>query len=68
MKGTLKQWRMFNGLTMEEFSQALGVKSIGTIRNWETGITQPNAKYIEQIEQVLNIKWDDVILVQKDLR
>ena len=66
-KGTLKQLRMFAGLTRKDLAQKLG-KSDSTIQNWENGRTQPNANDIVKLEQVLNIKWSDVILMQNDLR
>lgn len=66
-KGTLKQLRMFAGMTRKDLAQKLG-KSDSTIQNWETGRTQPNANDIVKLEQVLNIKWSDVILMQNDLR
>ena len=65
-KGTLKQLRKFAGMTRPQLALAIG-KSVSTIQNWEKGTTQPNASDIVKLEQVLNIKWADVILVQKDL-
>lgn len=64
-KGTLKQLRLFAGMTRKSLAEALG-KSEGTIQNWETGRSQPNANDIAKLEQVLNMKWADVILVHKD--
>jgi ribosome-binding protein aMBF1 (putative translation factor) len=58
---------MFAGLTRKDLAQKLG-KSESTVRNWETGRTQPNANDMVKLEQVLNIKWSDVILMQNDLR
>jgi ribosome-binding protein aMBF1 (putative translation factor) len=58
---------MFTGMTRKDLAQKLG-KSDSTVRNWETGRTQPNANDIVKLEQVLNIKWSDVILMQNDLR
>lgn len=57
---------MFAGLTRHQLAQELG-KSDSTIQNWETGRSQPNANDIVRLEQVLNMRWADVILVQKDL-
>lgn len=65
-KGTLKQLRLFAGMTRKNLAKALG-KSESTIQNWETGRSQPNANDIAKLEQVLNMKWADVILVHKDL-
>lgn len=65
-KGTLKQLRLFAGMTRKNLAEALG-KSESTIQNWETGRSQPNANDIAKLEQVLNMKWADVILVHKDL-
>ena len=60
-KGTLKQLRLFAGMTRKNLAKALG-KSESTIQNWETGRSQPNANDIAKLEQVLNMKWADVIL------
>ena len=65
-KGTLKQLRLFAGMTRKSLAEALG-KSESTIQNWETGRSQPNANDIVKLEQVLNMRWADVILVHKDL-
>lgn len=65
-KGTLKQLRLFAGMTRKNLAEALG-KSESTIQNWETGRSQPNANDIAKLEKVLNMKWADVILVHKDL-
>ena len=53
-------------MTRKELSQEIG-RSEATIQNWETGRSQPNANDIVKLEQVLNMKWADVILVQKGL-
>jgi transcriptional regulator with XRE-family HTH domain len=53
-------------MTRKSLAEALG-KSESTIQNWETGRSQPNANDIAKLEQVLNMKWADVILVHKDL-
>ena len=65
-KGTLKQLRLFAGMTRKNLAEALG-KSESSIQNWEIGRSQPNANDIAKLEQVLNMKWADVILVHKDL-
>lgn len=64
--GTLKQWRMFAGLTRKDLADQIK-KSEKTIQNWEEGESQPDANDIKELEQVLNIKWAEVVLVQKDL-
>ncbi len=64
--GTLKQWRMFAGLTRAELAERIK-KSERSIQNWEEGVTQPDANDIKELEQVLNIKWAEVILMRKDL-
>ena len=66
-KGTLKQWRMFAGFSRSELAKNIN-KSEKTVQNWEEGVTQPTAIDIAEIEKVLQIKWADVLLVQKDLR
>lgn len=64
--GTLKQWRMFAGLSRADLAERIK-KSERTIQNWEEGASQPDANDIMELEQVLNIKWAEVILVQKGL-
>lgn len=64
--GTLKQWRMFAGLTREDLADRIK-KSEKTIQNWEEGKSQPDANDIKELEQVLNIKWAEVILMPKPL-
>lgn len=65
--GTLKQWRMFAGLTRAELAERI-TKSERSIQNWEEGETQPDANDIKELEQVLNIKWAEVVLMPKPLR
>ena len=64
--GTLKQWRMFAGLTRKDLADRIK-KSEKTIQNWEEGESQPDANDIKALEQVLNIKWAEVILMPKPL-
>lgn len=65
--GTLKQWRMFTGLTRKDLADRIK-KSEKTIQNWEEGESQPDANDIKELEQVLNIKWAEVVLMPKPLR
>ena len=61
-----RTWRMFAGLTRKELADRIK-KSEKTIQNWEEGESQPDANDIKELEQVLNIKWAEVILVPKPL-
>ena len=59
---TLKQWRAVRGLTLKQVADAVG-KSYGIVWNWENGKSEPRASDIAKLEQVLNIKWsDDVVM------
>jgi transcriptional regulator with XRE-family HTH domain len=67
MRGTLKQWRMFNGMTQEQLAKATK-RSVLTVINWEKGVSEPNASDIATIEKVLGVNWsNDVIWVRKGL-
>ena len=61
-KLTLKAWRTNAGMTQPALAEAIGV-SKDTICRWERGDTQPRAKDIEAIEQVLNLNWSNDILL-----
>lgn len=64
VKHTLKQWRMLAGLTQEQLADAVG-RERTTIYRWEQGETHPKASDIVKIEQVLNIKWSDDVVMPK---
>lgn len=62
VKHTLRQWRQLAGLTQTELGNAVG-RGQDTICRWERGYTQPRADDIAKLEEILNIKWsDDIIL------
>ena len=62
VKHTLRQWRRLADMTQTELGKAIG-RDQTTIVRWEKGETQPTAKDIAKLEQVLNIKWSDDILM-----
>lgn len=64
VKHTLKQWRQLTGLTQEALAEAIGVDRTTLIR-WEQGKTQPKADDIANLEQALNIKWSDDVVMPK---
>ncbi len=46
----IKEIRMFNFLSQEEFAQKLGV-SYATVNRWETGKTAPNIKAMKKLDE-----------------
>lgn len=62
-KFTLKQWRKIRERTLTEMGEAIGVH-FTTIARWENNPKMIPLKYIEPIEQYLNIKWKDDVKVQ----
>lgn len=46
----IKEIRMFNFLSQEEFAQKLGV-SYATVNRWETGKTIPNIKAMKKLDE-----------------
>ena len=64
-KMTLAMLRKIAGYTQETFAEAIGVDRC-TIAFWETGRTHPSGKNIAKVEQVLDIKWaEDVLMPQE---
>ena len=61
---TLKQWRQLAGLTQEQLAKAVGKDRV-TVYRWETGQTHPKANDIVKLEQVLNVKWSDDVIMPK---
>lgn len=59
---TLKQHRQVAGYSQEEFANKVGVDRV-TVWAWEQGVRMPRAKTVAKIEQVLDIKWADDILM-----
>lgn len=64
VKHTLKQWRLLAGLTQTELAKAVGKDRV-TVYRWEKGQTHPKANDITKLEQVLNIKWSDDVILPK---
>lgn len=64
VRHTLKQWRQLAGLTQAQLAEAVG-KERTTVYRWEKGDTHPKANDIMKLEQVLNIKWSDDVLMPK---
>lgn len=58
----LATWRNLAHMTQEQFAEALGVDR-STVSQWENGRTQPRLKNIAKIEEVLNIRYfEDVVM------
>ena len=62
---TLKAARVNKGLTQDEAGKLLGVSQY-TISNWESGKTYPYAMQILIIQDVYEIKYDDLIFLPQD--
>lgn len=62
MSITLKAARSNKNMTQKELSERLGI-SEGTLRNYERGITFPNAETIQKIVSELEIQYDDIIFL-----
>ena len=67
VKHTLKVWRNIAGLTQNQLAEKLRESGLdttqSTISMCETGVTQPNAVAIAELEKVLKIKWSDDIIM-----
>ena len=57
---TLESARVNKKLTQEQAAELLGV-AVGTLRNWENGVTYPNQPQIERICEVYELSYDNII-------
>lgn len=62
MKITLRAARVNRGLTQKEMASLIGVNHT-TILKWEKGETYPDVINIRKIEEVLGVKYDDIIFL-----
>lgn len=62
MQITLKAARMNKQLTQRDAAAKIGVTS-DTIGNWERGKSFPDAMQIKRIEEVYNVRYDDLIFL-----
>lgn len=64
LKVTLKAARVNAGLSQKEAANRIGITT-DTLSNWERGKSYPNAIYINRIECVYSVKYDDIIFLPK---
>ena len=62
MKITLRAARVNKGLTQKEMAELVGVNNT-TILKWEKGETYPDVINIRKIEEVLGVKYDNIIFL-----
>lgn len=62
MQITLKAARMNKQLTQRDAAAKIGVTR-DTIGNWERGKSFPDAMQIKRIEEVYNVRFDDLIFL-----
>ena len=66
IKQSLKELRLNAGMTQKEFAENLGIP-IGTVRNWEQGVTAPADYMYEMISRIMEmddmINWDTIKLI-----
>lgn len=59
MAMTLKAIRINKGLSQEEASKLIGIGS-DTLSNYERAITFPDIPVLKKIEEVYEVKYDDI--------
>lgn len=59
MAMTLKAIRINKGLSQEEAAKLIGIGS-DTLSNYERGITFPDIPVLKKIEEVYEVKYDDI--------
>ncbi len=64
MKITLKAARVNQDLNLKEAAELLGIGE-KTLWNYEKGITFPNSKIINKIEEVYKISYNNIIFLPK---
>lgn len=65
MSITLKAARMNKGYDQNKASQLIGV-SVDTLSNYERGKTFPDVPIIKRIEEVYDVKYDDINFLLED--
>lgn len=68
-KYNLKVLRVLNNLTLKEAAVKLGV-SPTTLSNWERGLTYPGVINIKKIEEIYNVRYQDIdfLIVNKTVQ
>lgn len=61
---TLKAVRVNAGYNQSQFAKLLGV-SVGTIKNWENGRSEPTANQLRSISHETGIDMDFIFIPQK---
>ena len=56
----IKYLRTQNNMSQEELATALGYKSYTTITKWESGVSEPTLKMVNQIADYFNISVNDL--------
>ena len=62
---TLKAARVNAGLTQAQAAAKMGLTK-AIISNWERGLSYPNVKHIQMIEQTYGIPYADIIFLPAD--
>jgi transcriptional regulator with XRE-family HTH domain len=56
---TLREWREARGFTQLDIAFGLGITPT-TVANWETGRSQPRARYLRALADYLGVSMDDI--------
>lgn len=59
---TLTAARVNAGLTQKEAAERLGL-NVGTLRNYEKGVSFPDVPMIQKIEELYGVSYNDLIFV-----
>lgn len=60
MQITLRAARVNKGLTQKEMAKLVGVNHT-TLLKWEKGETYPDVRNIQKIEEILEVKYSNII-------
>jgi len=56
---SMREWRELRGLTQLDIAFAIHVTP-ATIANWETGRSEPKARHLRALAEVLEVSMDDI--------
>lgn len=62
----IKLWRNYRNLTLEQLNALTGIH-YARLSKFERGVEIPNQQMLERIEIALDVKFDDLVLIDQEI-